>query len=75
MKEQFISLECIWQTDKYVLVEKMNGSESKSQEDDGEDVSQGTSAVQYQSIEVLLGGNNRPVILFHPSFLNFMINL
>ena len=58
IKEQFISLECIWQTDKYILVEKMNESESKTQGKDGrEDVSQGASPVQYQSIEVLLGGN------------------
>ncbi|KAL3512644.1 hypothetical protein ACH5RR_025361 [Cinchona calisaya] len=35
MKEQFISLECIWQTD------------------------QGAFAVQYQNIEVLLGGNDK----------------
>ncbi|XP_027112952.1 uncharacterized protein [Coffea arabica] len=56
IKEQFISLECIWQTDKYILVEKMNESESKTQGKDGrEDVSQGASPVQYQSIEVLLG--------------------
>ncbi|XP_027106514.1 uncharacterized protein [Coffea arabica] len=56
IKEQFISLECIWQTDKYILVEKMNESESKTQGKDGrEDVSQRASPVQYQSIEVLLG--------------------
>ncbi|KAL3503469.1 hypothetical protein ACH5RR_037918 [Cinchona calisaya] len=58
MKEQFISLECIWQTDKYVLVETMHESEPKSQgKDGGEDVPLGASAVRYQSIEVLLGDN------------------
>lgn len=52
-------LECLWQTDKYVLVERMNTSESKSQEKDvGEDVFLRSSKIIYKNIEVLLGGNS-----------------
>ncbi|KAG8365061.1 hypothetical protein BUALT_Bualt18G0063800 [Buddleja alternifolia] len=49
-------LECIWQTDKYVLVERTNSSETNSQDkDDREDVPLKTSKIQYENIEVLLG--------------------
>ncbi|KAL2483677.1 uncharacterized protein Fot_45121 [Forsythia ovata] len=59
-KEQVTTvLECIWQTDKYVLVERMNTSESKSQEKDiQEDVSLTASKILYENIEVLLGVDN-----------------
>ncbi|KAL2453476.1 hypothetical protein Adt_49026 [Abeliophyllum distichum] len=59
-KEQVITfLECIWQTDKYVLVERMNTSESKSQEKDiQDDVSLTASKILYENIEVLLGVDN-----------------
>ncbi|KAL0406911.1 UNVERIFIED_CONTAM: hypothetical protein Slati_4005000 [Sesamum latifolium] len=49
-------LECAWQTDKYVLVERTNGSETDIQEkDDQGDFSWNPPNIQYQSIEVLLG--------------------
>ncbi|KAL2518545.1 hypothetical protein Adt_14792 [Abeliophyllum distichum] len=59
-KEQVTTfLECIWQTDKYVLVERMNTSESKSQEKDiQEDVSLTASKILYENIEVFLGVDN-----------------
>lgn len=53
-----VLLECVWQTDKYVLIEKTNGSETQSQGKDIEEyVPSGVSAVHYHSIEVLLGDN------------------
>ncbi|KAI3466227.1 hypothetical protein Pfo_022890 [Paulownia fortunei] len=55
-EEANIMLECIWQTDKYVLVERTCKSETNSQEkDDRGDVSLSASKIQYQNIEVLLG--------------------
>ncbi|XP_022886632.1 uncharacterized protein LOC111402501 isoform X2 [Olea europaea var. sylvestris] len=55
-KQATTFLECVWQTDKYVLVERMNTSESKSQEKDvGEDVFLRSSKIIYKNIEVLLG--------------------
>ncbi|CAK9150265.1 unnamed protein product [Ilex paraguariensis] len=56
INEQSVSLECGWETDKFVLVERINKSESKYREKNiGEDISLGESTIQYQSIEVLLG--------------------
>ncbi|GAV68614.1 hypothetical protein CFOL_v3_12117 [Cephalotus follicularis] len=53
--EDFITLECEWKTDKFVLLEKNLKSEIPSQEGDiGGDVSIGDSAVQYWSIETFL---------------------
>ncbi|KAK4383410.1 hypothetical protein Sango_2779000 [Sesamum angolense] len=49
-------LECTWQTDKYVLVERTNRSETDIQEkDDRGDFSWNPPNIQYQSIEALLG--------------------
>lgn len=57
-----VLLQCVWQTDKYVLFEKINGSETQSQSKDiEEDVPSGASAVHYRSIEVLLGDNEPEV--------------
>uniref|UniRef100_A0A5B6Z3F1 Nucleolus and neural progenitor protein-like N-terminal domain-containing protein n=1 Tax=Davidia involucrata TaxID=16924 RepID=A0A5B6Z3F1_DAVIN len=56
--EEAITLECVWETDKFVLFERINKNEIKNQDKDlGEDVSLGASAIQYQSIEALLGGD------------------
>ncbi|XP_059662511.1 uncharacterized protein LOC132308442 isoform X2 [Cornus florida] len=54
--EEVVTLECVWQIDKYVLLERVSKNESKNQDKDlGDGVSQGTSAIRYQSIETLLG--------------------
>ncbi|KAA8526957.1 hypothetical protein F0562_008814 [Nyssa sinensis] len=56
--EEAITLECVWETDKFVLFERTNKNEIKNQDKDlGEDVSLGASAIKYQRIEVLLGGD------------------
>ncbi|XP_020554488.1 uncharacterized protein LOC105176769 [Sesamum indicum] len=55
-EEATILLECAWQTDKYVLVERTNRSETDIQEkDDRGDFSWNPPNIQYQSIEALLG--------------------
>lgn len=56
--EIIISLECVWQTDKFVLVENMKESTIQSQNEEiGEDVTVGENPIQYQSIDVLIGGD------------------
>lgn len=71
-----VLLECVWQTDKYVLVERTNGSETQNQGKDIEEyVPSGTSAVHYHSIEVLLGGNNALWLSLHVHlYFNLMMN-
>ncbi|XP_015160187.1 uncharacterized protein [Solanum tuberosum] len=55
-KQQVIFLECIWESDKYILVERQNQKDVGSQEKEvGEDVSVEASKVQYESIELFLG--------------------
>ncbi|XP_073125986.1 uncharacterized protein [Henckelia pumila] len=56
--EATVTLDCIWQIDKYVLVERTNESESKSQEKDGqEDVLIHPSNIQYDNIDAFLGAD------------------
>ncbi|KAL3819283.1 hypothetical protein ACJIZ3_005188 [Penstemon smallii] len=56
-EEAIVVLECNWQTDKYVLVERTGECETTRslEKDDLEDVSLKPSNIQYQNIEVLLG--------------------
>ncbi|KAM3696480.1 hypothetical protein ACB098_06G042100 [Castanea mollissima] len=54
--EEFATLECVWKSDKFVLLERTPKSKTGSQVGDLiEDVSLGASAVKYQSIESFLG--------------------
>ncbi|XP_010267701.1 PREDICTED: uncharacterized protein LOC104604847 [Nelumbo nucifera] len=57
--KEVIKLECIWERDKFLLLEKTNKSENKNQNGDlGEgEVSLESSMVHYQSIEPLLEGD------------------
>lgn len=60
-----VFLECIWESDKYVLVERRNQKDVGSQEKEaGEDVFVEASKIQYESIELFLGGNHEPRFLF-----------
>ncbi|GFP90004.1 hypothetical protein PHJA_001144200 [Phtheirospermum japonicum] len=55
-EEDSIMLECVWQTDKYVLVEREHKNEANSQVNDvSGDVTLSSSKVMYENIEVLLG--------------------
>ncbi|XVE89048.1 hypothetical protein DITRI_Ditri19aG0118700 [Diplodiscus trichospermus] len=53
-KQDYVTLECVWDTDKFVLVEKTNKSEIELQGDDGGEVSVRDNAVLYQTIESFL---------------------
>ncbi|GMJ10345.1 hypothetical protein like AT1G50910 [Hibiscus trionum] len=55
--EDYVTLECVWNTDTFVLVEKTNTCEIEMQEgnNDGEVSVGGNNAVQYKTIELFLG--------------------
>lgn len=56
VNEEYITLECVWNTDKFELLERSHKSEKKSKEGDREnDLPIRDSAVWYQSIESFLG--------------------
>ncbi|KAK9057049.1 hypothetical protein SSX86_024415 [Deinandra increscens subsp. villosa] len=56
--EQIVFLECVWETDKFILLEKKSEVESTNPETVNEDViCHGLSTVEYQSIETVLGEN------------------
>nr|XP_043621071.1 uncharacterized protein LOC122592821 [Erigeron canadensis] len=59
--EEAVFLECIWETDKFILLERKSEPENKlpGTIENGV-VTQGLSAVEYQSIEIILG-DNEPV--------------
>ncbi|XP_075478437.1 uncharacterized protein LOC142519340 isoform X2 [Primulina tabacum] len=60
--EATVTLDCIWQIDKYVLVERTYESESKSQEKDGEEnVFIQPSNIKYDNIEAFLGDESDPI--------------
>nr|XP_016434863.1 PREDICTED: uncharacterized protein LOC107761188 isoform X2 [Nicotiana tabacum] len=55
-KQDVVFLECLWKSDKYVLVERQNERDVGSKEKEvGEDVSVEASKIQYESIEIFLG--------------------
>ncbi|KAL4273004.1 hypothetical protein GQ457_13G002400 [Hibiscus cannabinus] len=56
-KEDYVTLECVWNTDKFVLVERTNTCEIEMQEgdNDGKVSVGGSNAVQYKTIESFLG--------------------
>ncbi|XP_054819350.1 uncharacterized protein LOC129318539 isoform X2 [Prosopis cineraria] len=57
VSEDFVALECVWESDKFVLLEKecKNENASKS-EDSGGNISAQAPAINYRSIESCLGG-------------------
>ncbi|KAF9622046.1 hypothetical protein IFM89_029330 [Coptis chinensis] len=55
-----IALECVWEKDKFVLLEKTNNIETKNQVkhvEDGTETALKSSNIQYQTIEAFLGGD------------------
>ncbi|GAA0154958.1 hypothetical protein LIER_12795 [Lithospermum erythrorhizon] len=69
IKEQVITtLECVWQTDKFLLIEKMNEAETKSQgENSLKDFSAAAPIIQYESFEVSLGDGESTMDSNHTS--------
>ena len=58
-KEELVVLECVWKSDKFVLVERtQNSSDIASRDFDLEEQTllKASSSVQYLSIESFLGG-------------------
>ncbi|GJT47946.1 hypothetical protein Tco_0974103 [Tanacetum coccineum] len=56
--EQSIYLECVWETDKFILLERKSEPDNKSPDTIKEDVvCRGSSKVEYQSVETILGEN------------------
>ncbi|XP_057474822.1 uncharacterized protein LOC130762949 isoform X2 [Actinidia eriantha] len=53
--EQAVFLDCVWETDKFVLHESVSGSEPEREDREIGEEPVGASLIQYQSIEVLLG--------------------
>ena len=58
MNEQAVFLDCVWETDKFVLHESVSRSEPEREDREIGEESVGASLIQYQSIEVLLGGKS-----------------
>ncbi|KAI3770579.1 hypothetical protein L6452_01717 [Arctium lappa] len=67
--EQAVFLECIWETDKFVLLERKSEPENKNPEIIKDDVVfQGPSTVEYQTIETILGENRSADVLVDKTF-------
>ncbi|XP_058001359.1 uncharacterized protein LOC110670780 [Hevea brasiliensis] len=56
--KEFVTLECIWERDKFVLLETIQKSEIESQVGVHGDTSIETSALRYKSIESFLGDDS-----------------
>ncbi|KAE8667327.1 putative sgp1 monomeric G-protein [Hibiscus syriacus] len=55
-KEDYVTLECVWNTDKFILVERTNTCETEIQEEDNDgEVPVGGNEVLYKTIESVLG--------------------
>ncbi|XVF03928.1 hypothetical protein REPUB_Repub05bG0035700 [Reevesia pubescens] len=55
-KEDYVTLECVWNTDKFLLVERINKCEIEMEEGDNRgEVSVRDNAVRYKTIESFLG--------------------
>lgn len=64
MQVDFITLDCVWKTDKFELVERTHKSQIASP---GVDLSLGTSSVLYKSTDSSLGGQ----CIYHHSYFIF----
>ncbi|KAJ0103166.1 hypothetical protein Patl1_04268 [Pistacia atlantica] len=54
--KEYITLECVWSTDKFILLEKSHMGDVNSQEEDsGSKIPAGDPSVRYQSLEAFLG--------------------
>ncbi|XP_062087854.1 uncharacterized protein LOC133794573 [Humulus lupulus] len=61
-KEEFLTLECVWESDKFILLERMQKSNIATHEvvEFDEQISSHPSSVQYKSIESFLGEGELP---------------
>nr|KYP60864.1 hypothetical protein KK1_023278 [Cajanus cajan] len=80
VSDDFVTLECVWKSDKFILLETKHKKKNESQvEDSGGNVTIQTSDVNYTSIESLLGVKNHGLFVstvpYSPSRLYFTILL
>ena len=62
--DDYVTLECVWKSDKYILHERKHKKENESQgEDSGGNLSVQASGVNYDTIESILGGKNHDVLV------------
>jgi len=74
VSEDFVILECVWESDKFILLERKSKRENASPiEDSGGNVSVQASAVNYESIESCLGGKNLDDVFLFPLFDHHLI--
>ncbi|KAG2394428.1 uncharacterized protein HKW66_Vig0181940 [Vigna angularis] len=64
LSDDYITLDCVWNSDKFILHERMHKRKNESQaEDSNEHASVQTSNVNYNSIDSFLGGKNHDVLV------------
>uniref|UniRef100_A0A2P2JWF6 Uncharacterized protein MANES_03G127300 n=1 Tax=Rhizophora mucronata TaxID=61149 RepID=A0A2P2JWF6_RHIMU len=71
--KDYVSLECVWKTDKFVLLETTQKSNLKGQDGVSADASVGKAVPQYKSIESFLEGKNK-YLWFFPCSVFSVIN-
>lgn len=64
LSDDFITLDCVWESDKFILHERIHKRKNESQaEDSNEHAFVQTSNVNYNSIDSFLGGKNHYVLV------------
>ncbi|WVY93381.1 hypothetical protein V8G54_032469 [Vigna mungo] len=68
LSDDFITLDCVWESDKFILHERIHKRKNESQaEDSNEHASVQTSNVNYNSIDSFLGDNMNTDLLIDSS--------
>ncbi|CAK7338424.1 unnamed protein product [Dovyalis caffra] len=67
--KEFVTLECVWETDKFVLVEKTHKRDVKGEDGGLGDGSVGKSAPRYWSLESFLGGTFSQIMQYIAAML------
>lgn len=69
-KDEYVTLECVWESDKFVLLERTHKSEISSHDGDlEENFSIQAASVQYQRLNSFLGGKIVHVMCFFVSYV------
>jgi len=64
VNDDFVTLDCVWESDKFILHERTHKRKNETQaEDYNEHASVQTSNVNYNSIESFLGGKKHDVLV------------
>ena len=76
-EEEIVVLECIWKTDKFVLIESSGRVNKLHQDESLETVQPLETSIKYQSIDTFLGGIHQPnltLCIFSPHFFRVKIS-